>query len=64
MNGKVKRLVADKGFGFILGEDNQEYFFHQTAVKNTQFAALQEGDEVQFEETEGAKGLRAEDVYV
>lgn len=64
MNGKVKRLVTDKGFGFILGEDNNEYFFHSSAVKNAKFESLQEGDEITFEESEGAKGLRAEDVYV
>lgn len=63
MNGKIKRLVADKGFGFILGDNNKEYFFHSTAVKNTKFATLQEGDEVSFEDSVGSKGLRAEDVY-
>lgn len=64
MKGKVKRLVRDKGFGFILGEDGQEYFFHKSAVKNADFNGLDEGTEVEFEDAEGAKRLRAEDIYV
>lgn len=64
MKGKVIRIIADKGFGFIKGEDNKEYFFHRSAVKNAQLESLREGSEVEFEESEGSKGLRAEDVYL
>ena len=64
MQGVIKRLVTDKGFGFILGENKIEYFFHRTAVRNAQFETLQAGDEVTFEEAEGTKGPRADDVYI
>jgi len=64
MTGTVKRIVKDKGFGFIQGEDEQEYFFHRSALKNIKFEELQEQQEVTFEEDEGAKWLRAEDIYV
>ena len=64
MNGVIKRLVKDKKFGFILGSDKKEYFFHSSALKNTHFEDLGEGQEVTFEDSEGEKGLRAEDVFV
>lgn len=63
MNGRVKR-ITDKGFGFLIGDDGKEYFFHQTALKNVKFDELREGTEVTFEDAEGAKGPRAEDIYV
>jgi CspA family cold shock protein len=64
MNGQVLRLLSEKGFGFILGDNGIEYFFHQSAVKNTPFAALREGTKVTFADGEGPKGPRAEDVNV
>lgn len=63
MNGKIVRLKKDKGFGFIKGEDESEYFFHHSSVKNAVFTELEEGQDVTFEASEGAKGPRAEDVY-
>ena len=64
MNGVIKRRVLDKGFGFILGSDKKEYFFHRSALKNVTFEMLVDGQEVEFEDAEGDKGLRAEDIYV
>lgn len=64
MNGTIRNMHADKGFGFIRGEDGKDYFMHRSAVKNAKFEELEVGREVTFEETEGSKGLRAEDVYV
>ena len=61
MNGTVKRLVADKGFGFIAGEDGSEYFFHQSAVQG-RFDSLREGQAVTFEKGQGPKGPRGENV--
>lgn len=64
MKGSIKTLVPGKGFGFILGDDQVEYFFHRTGVgRAADFEALQEGDGVQFtvEENRG-KGPRATDV--
>ena len=64
MNGIVKKLTIDKGYGFILGDNKKEYFFHMSALKNVSMGELQEGREVTFEDTEGQKGPRAEDIYV
>jgi CspA family cold shock protein len=61
-NGKVKRLVTDKGFGFVAADDGKEYFFHQSACVGTPFDALREGQAVTFETGQGPKGPRAENV--
>lgn len=63
MNGTIKRVYAEKGFGFIVGEDKVEYFFHRSSLKNVDISELQEGREVTFEDAEGPKGPRAEDVF-
>jgi CspA family cold shock protein len=60
MNGTVVRLMMDKGFGFIKGEDSKEYFFHRSASQA--WDEMQENTPVTFSPTEGPKGLRAEDV--
>lgn len=62
MNGTIKTLRADKGFGFILGEDNEEYFVHRSACGVESFEHLREGQRVTFEGSRGEKGLRAENV--
>ena len=46
MNGTIKRLVSEKGFGFIAAGDGNEYFFHQSACTTTQFNDLREGQSV------------------
>lgn len=62
-NGKIKTLIADKGFGFIVDAGGTEWFFHHTGVaKGVNFKELKQGDKVQFSESEGPKGPRAEDV--
>ena len=64
MTGIVKTLNRDKGFGFIRTDNGREYFFHRTALKNAKFEDLEQNQEVTFEEAEGTKGPRAEDVFV
>src|SRR5947209_2083262 len=64
MNGTIKRLVSDKGFGFILASDGNEYFFHNSACADTRFDDLREGQGVTFEKGQGPKGPRAENVRV
>lgn len=64
MEGTIKRLVDGKQFGFIRGTDNVERFFHQSALQNSEFSALREGDLVTFEHVKGDKGPRAEGVFV
>lgn len=63
MTGKIKRLVMDRGFGFIKTATGGEYFFHRTAVVDESgFEGLREGDPVTFEEISSDKGPRAEAV--
>lgn len=62
LTGSVIRIVSDKGFGFIRGSDNQEYFFHRSSVRNNTFDDLNDHAQVTFTPTQGPKGSRAEDV--
>ena len=61
--GTVKKLVTDRGFGFIQGERG-DLFFHHTAVIDATFDTLQEGQAVdyQVEQGTGGKGPRATNV--
>jgi cold shock protein len=59
--GRIKKLVSDKGFGFIAG-DGEDMFFHHSSVEGTNFDELQEGQTVEFEVGRGPKGMRAEHV--
>ena len=61
--GSIKKLISNKGFGFIEGE-NGELFFHSSAVENASFEELREGQSVEYEEGRGPKGPRAENVRV
>lgn len=64
-HGTVKRVVTDKGFGFIRpATGSEDLFFHRTAVANGAFEGLRIGDAVTFDVGNGAKGPRAEDVRV
>lgn len=63
-NGVIKSLHLDKGFGFIRGEDNKEYFVHRSAIRNGVFEELGVGMPVTFEPTDSQKGPRAENVSV
>ena len=68
--GTIKRLVTDKGFGFITPDDKAELpqgkedlFFHATAVADGgTIESLKEGDRVSYNVTDGAKGPQASDV--
>ena len=62
LNGTIKRLVSDKGFGFVAAQDGKEYFFHQSACVSTPFNSLREGQSVTFDPGQGPKGPRAENV--
>jgi CspA family cold shock protein len=62
LTGTIKRLVSEKGFGFILASDNNEYFFHQSACSGVSFDVLREGQAVTFERGQGPKGPRGENV--
>ena len=58
-NGTIKRLVRDRGFGFIRDDGGQEWFFHRSAVTAGSFEELSEGQRVSFDEEPSAKGPRA-----
>lgn len=59
--GTIKKLVSDKGFGFIKS-DGEDMFFHRSAVTGITFEELQEGQSVEYEVGQGPKGARAENV--
>jgi CspA family cold shock protein len=59
--GTIKKVLADKGFGFISGEHG-ELFFHHSALEGTSIETLQVGQAVSYTEGSGPKGPRAENV--
>ena len=60
--GKIKKLVRERGFGFISDTDGRELFFHQSGLVELQFDALNEEQAVTFEVEKSDKGPRAIDV--
>ena len=65
VNGTIKRIVSDKGFGFIATDDGQEYLFPSISLqRDTVYEALHEGQAVTFEKGQGPKGPRGENVRV
>lgn len=62
MEGSVKFFNRKKGFGFIHGEDGQDYFVHFSALPRGVF--LRDNDKVSFESAQGERGLKAENVQL
>ena len=61
--GTIKKVVADRGFGFITADDTKEYFFHRNSLDSTlDFDRLNGGEKVEFEVEESPKGPRAAQV--
>ena len=62
--GTIKKVVADRGFGFISAEDEKEYFFHRGALDSSlDFDRLTSGEKVEFEVEQSPKGPRANSVH-
>ena len=61
-NGTVKWFNADKGFGFITGEDGNDVFAHFSAIQTDGFKTLDEGQAVTFDTEEGPRGLQATNI--
>jgi CspA family cold shock protein len=59
MKGKVKWFNTARGFGFIGREDGTDVFVHYSAIQSEGYKDLKEGDEVEFEIEQGAKGPQA-----
>jgi cold shock protein len=58
--GTIKKVVADRGFGFITAEDGKDYFFHRSGLGSSlDFDRLAGGEKVEFEIEDGPKGARA-----
>ena len=62
--GHVKWFNEQKGFGFFSRDDGDDVFVHFSAIKRDGFKTLNEGDEVEFEVSQGPKGLQATNVVV
>ncbi|MFA6177723.1 MAG: cold shock domain-containing protein [Candidatus Paceibacterota bacterium] len=63
MTGTIKKMVSEKGFGFITAEGLQkDLFFHSNSLVGVTFDELKEGDTVSFETEESPKGLNATNV--
>ena len=60
--GKVKWFNAEKGFGFISIEGEDDVFVHFSAINSDGYKTLEEGAEVEFEVVNGAKGPQASNV--
>lgn len=62
--GKIKKLIRDRGFGFISDTDGREVFFHQSSLEGITFDTLNEDQEVEFEVENSPKGPRAINVSI
>jgi CspA family cold shock protein len=62
--GTIKKVVSDRGFGFITTEDKKDYFFHRNALDSSlDFDRLVGGERVEFEIEQSPKGPRANRVH-
>jgi CspA family cold shock protein len=60
--GKVKWFDPKKGYGFIIGDEEQDVFVHYTSILGEGFRALKDGETVDYELVQGEKGFQAHNV--
>ena len=63
VKGTIRRLITDKGFGFLKTEDEKDLFFHRSNLEGVEYSSLREGQEVEYEVGQGRDG-RSEAVKV
>jgi CspA family cold shock protein len=64
LKGTIKRVIRERGFGFISAEDGSEVFFHRSALQDVDFDTLEEGNSVEFDVETGDRGPRAVNLKV
>jgi cold shock protein len=64
MEGRIKRVIRDGGFGFIRTQSGQQVFFHRTNLRDVDFVSLEEGQAVEFELQPGERGPRATSIRI
>jgi len=57
--GTIRRLITDRGFGFIKTEDEKDLFFHRSNLEGVEYSSLREGQEVEYEKGQGQDGRPA-----
>ncbi len=62
--GKVKWFNAEKGYGFITGDDGKDIFVHYSSIVGSGFRSLEEGQRVSYDAVEGNRGMQASNVTV
>ncbi|MEM1355474.1 MAG: cold shock domain-containing protein [Planctomycetota bacterium] len=62
IHGQVKWFDPKKGYGFIIGPEGQDVFVHFSQIQGDGFRSLRDGEEVEYELTEGDKGYQAQSV--
>ena len=62
--GKIKKVVSDRGFGFISDTDGRELFFHRSSLIDAEFDALKGEEKVEFEIEDSPKGPRAVKIHI
>ena len=55
-NGTIKKLISDKGFGFILTAEGKDLFFHRSQLQGVEYSSLKEGQDVEYEAGTGRGG--------
>jgi CspA family cold shock protein len=64
MHGSVRWFSDQKGYGFLTGEDGNDYFIHFSNINGEGFKTLRQDDQVSFEVEQGSKGPEASNVTV